>query len=565
VGCYLHGDGLANVILSDGLASFSHSEYKGKLRHKDEDFPKENRQFDILISNPPYSIQAFRNVAKDYYTEKDFELYDNLTDNSSEIECLFVERTKQLLKDGGVAGVILPKSILEKYGIYTKAREIILKYFEIIAIVKLESNTFMATGVKTVILFLRRRNNYDCQNFTVRLENSLNTYQDNTINGIEKPIAEYVNHVWENISFEDYVSLLKKEPNNAIVKHEIYKEYGKYINTKSEKDFLNTLIEVEKEKLLYFILAFPQKIILLKTGEKDDEKHFLGYKFSDRRDTQGILPMQTGKTIEECTQLFDAENFENPQKASYYIYQAFRGKFGLEISENLKNNVSYCDLIQLFTFNNANFEKDLSLTFKEKVEFETNLDKKRLGNIFVKIESGKRPKGGVAQYRSGIPSLGGEHIGIDGKMDYSKMKFVPEEYFQSAQQGILEDLDILLCKDGALTGKVALFKKSDFQYSKGMINEHVFALKTDNEISQKYVFYVLYSKQGQKILKANVTGTAQGGLNRNNLENIQIPFPEVDIQRKIITEIEVLEEKSKTVVISDFDGEIEKILKKYLS
>jgi len=564
VGCYLHGDGLANVILSDGLASFNHSEYKGKLHHKDEDFPKENKQFDILISNPPYSIQAFRNVAKDYYTEKDFELYDNLTDNSSEIECLFVERTKQLLKDGGVAGVILPKSILEKYGIYTKAREIILKYFEIIAIVKLESNTFMATGVKTVILFLRRRNNYDCQNFTVRLENSLNTYQDNTINGIEKPIAEYVNHVWENISFEDYVSLLKKEPNNAIVKHEIYKEYGKYINTKSEKDFLNTLIEIEKEKLLYFILAFPQKIILLKTGEKDDEKHFLGYKFSDRRDTQGILPMQTGKTIEECTQLFDAENFENPQKASYYIYQAFRGKFGLEISENLKNNVSYCDLIQLFTFNNANFEKDLSLTFKEKVEFETTLDKKRLGNIFVKIESGKRPKGGVAQYRSGIPSLGGEHIGIDGKMDYSKMKFVPEEYFQSAQQGILEDLDILLCKDGALTGKVALFKKSDFQYSKGMINEHVFALKTDNEISQKYVFYVLYSKQGQKILKANVTGTAQGGLNRNNLENIQIPFPPVDIQRKIITEIEVLEEKSKTVVISDFDGEIEKILKKYL-
>ena len=564
VGCYLHGDGLANVILSDGLANFKHKEYKDKLRYTNEDFPKENKQFDILISNPPYSIPAFRNVSKDYYTEKEFELYNNLTDNSSEIECLFVERTKHLLKDSGVAGIILPKSILEKDGIYTKAREIILNYFEIIAIAQLGSNAFMATGVKTVILFLRRRNNYDCQNFAVRLENTLNTLQDNTINGIEKPIAKYVNQVWSTITFEDYIFLLKKEPNKAIANHEIYKEYKKNINAKNEKDFWDKLIKTEKEKLFYFILAYPQKIVLLKTGEKDDEKHFLGYKFSDRRETQGILPMRTGKTIEECTQLFDAENFENPQKASTYIYYAFKGKFDLPINENLKNNISYCNLTQLFTFNNANFEKDLSLTFKEKVEFETKLDKQRLGNIFIKIESGKRPKGGVAQYRSGVPSLGGEHIGLDGKMNYSKIKFVPEEYFQSAQQGILEDFDILLCKDGALTGKVALFKKSDFQYPKGMINEHVFALKTDNKITQKYVFYVLYSRQGQKILKANVTGTAQGGLNRNNLENIQIPFPLIDVQQRIVSEIEELEEKAKTIVIPDFNGEVEKILNKYL-
>ena len=571
VGCYLHGDGLANVILSDGLANFSKcKDYRDKLKKDAKDTSKDNQQFDILLSNPPYSVSAFRQTTRDYYTENDFELYDSLTDNSSEIECLFVERAKQLLKDGGVAGIILPKSILEKGGIYTKTREIILKYFEIVAITELGSNTFMATGTNTVVLFLRRRNNYDCINLKQFIEQFFVDFQDvnppEPFNKIElqRPVEKYVNHVWENITFEDYVTLLKKEPNNAVVNHEIYKEYRKKLKVKTEKDFWNVLIETEKEKLLYFILAYPQKIVLVKTGEKEDEKHFLGYKFSDRRETQGILSMKIGKTIEECTHLFDFKSFDNQQKASAYIYKAFGGHFDLTINESLKNNVFYCNLIQLFTFNNTNFEKDLSLTFKEKVEFDTKLDKRRLGNIFVKIESGKRPKGGVAQYRSGIPSLGGEHIGIDGKMNYTKMKFVPEEYFQSTQQGILEDLDILLCKDGALTGKVALFRKIDFQYSKGMINEHVFALRTDNENSQKYVFYVLYSKQGQKILKANVTGTAQGGLNRSNLENIQIPFPSIDIQQKIVSEIEILEEKAKTIVISDFDGEVEKILKKYL-
>ena len=95
-------------------------------------------------------------------------MYDKLTDNSSEIECLFIERTKQLLKYGGVAGIILPSSILSNTGIYSKSREIILENFEIIGIAELGSNTFMATGTNTVTLFLRRRNNYDSINLKLQ-------------------------------------------------------------------------------------------------------------------------------------------------------------------------------------------------------------------------------------------------------------------------------------------------------------------------------------------------------------------------------------------------------------
>lgn len=163
VGCYLHGDGLENVIHSDGLARFSHNDYKDRLKNQDKDFPKENKQFDMIVSNPPYSVSAFRNNASKYYNKNEFDLYEKLTDSSSEIECLFIERTKQLLKDGGVAGIILPSSILSNTGIYSKSREIILQYFDIVGVTELGSNTFMATGTNTVTLFLRRRNNYDCE------------------------------------------------------------------------------------------------------------------------------------------------------------------------------------------------------------------------------------------------------------------------------------------------------------------------------------------------------------------------------------------------------------------
>ena len=104
-------------------------------------------------------------------------MFNRLTDDSSEIECLFIERTKQLLKVGGWAGVILPSSILNNSGIYTDAREIILKYFDLKAIAEFGSNTFMATGTNTVTLFLERKPNNDWKKIEkYRLENLIFIY-----------------------------------------------------------------------------------------------------------------------------------------------------------------------------------------------------------------------------------------------------------------------------------------------------------------------------------------------------------------------------------------------------
>ena len=381
VGCYLHGDGLANVIHSDGLANFEHKDYKGKLAIKDKNFEQENKQFDIIVSNPPYSVSAFRNAARQFYKEGDFELYNKLTDNSSEIECLFIERTKQLLKDGGVAGIILPSSILSNTGIYSKSREIILQYFDIVAITELGSNTFMATGTNTVTLFLRRRNNYESRNLKIAVEKFFTDFQDVTLNGIEKPVNKYVNYVWENISFEDYISLLKKEPNKKITEHEIYKEYQKKIKAKNDTTFWNLLLEREVEKLFYFIIAYPQKVVLVKSGEKDAEKRFLGYEFSNRRGSEGIHPIQRGKNIEDCTQLFDADVFDNPTKASTYIYKAFSGDFDCEIDEAMQNNVSRHDLVDMMTFDRVDFEKNISLSVKKKVKIESKFDLVKIGQI----------------------------------------------------------------------------------------------------------------------------------------------------------------------------------------
>ena len=108
----------------------------------------------------------------------------------------------------------------------------------------------MATGTNTVTLFLRRRNNYDSKNLKLQLKNSFANHLDVTLNGVENQFLNTLNHVWENISFEDYISL-KKNQKQCYNQHEIYKEYQKKIKSKNEKEFWTKLLEKKKKNYSY--------------------------------------------------------------------------------------------------------------------------------------------------------------------------------------------------------------------------------------------------------------------------------------------------------------------------
>ena len=539
VGCYLHGDGLANVILSDGLANFCNKEYKGKLHKEINDGQQDNQQFDIVLSNPPYSVSSFRQTTRDYYTEQDFELYNSLTDNSSEIECLFVERTKQLLKEGGVAGVILPSSILSNTGIYTKAREIILQYFDIVAIAELGSNTFMATNTNTVVLFLRRRDNYFAANTKSAVDTFFRTLNDVTINGIETPVSKYVSHVWEGLDYADYVTLLQKSPNDKVKAHEIYLEYTKKLSSKNDAKVFEAILNIETEKLLYFILACPQKVVIVKSGEKDVEKRFLGYEFSNRRGNEGIHAIQRGKNIDECTQLFDANSYDNPLRASTYIYKAFKGDITSPIAEDMQSHISRISLIDMLSFDRPVFEKGINLNSKKKVVFNSVYTLKPLDKL-VTFQSGLW-KGENGELQT-VKVLRNTNFKLNnGFLDYSDVAEIDVETTQLLTR-TLQYGDIILEKSGGsdtqAIGRVVLFDKEDdnetYSYSNFCSRIRV---NNANEVNPLYLWIVLhnfYCKGG--------TIPLQNGIRLLNIDmagysKIKIPVPPIDIQKQIVEEI----------------------------
>jgi type I restriction enzyme M protein len=539
VGCYLHGDGISQVIHGDGLGNFIHTkEYRNKLNKWDNEFIQDNGQFDIVISNPPYSVSAFKTNLKRELAEKDFELYKYLTDQSSEIECLFIERTKQLLKEGGIAGIILPSSILSNTGIYTKAREILLKYFEIVAITELGSNTFMATGTNTVTLFLRRRNNYEWLNIRKSIEKFSNDFKDISVNQIEKVFSKYVNSVWVDITFNDYASIFKKSPNQAILDHEIYKEYQKIKLSKNEK-LIERVIRLEMDKLLYFILTYSKKIVLVKSKEKNIEKSFLGYEFSNRRGSEGIHPIQRGKSIDECTKLFDPALLDNPKKASTYILNSFNNNLIKDIDEELKDHISIIDLNDLLTFDRNTFEKNINLNVKKKVNFNQIWGYKELV-----------PLSEVSDIEKGR-SITKETV-VNGNIPVVAGGQNPAYYHnKSNRKG-----NIITCSaSGAYAGFINYFDKPIFASDSNTIKS-----KNEGKISTKLIYYFL--KYIQKEIYTLQKGQAQPHVYGEDLSKIQIPIPPKKIQEKIVEELEVLkkrEEQSKNK-INQLDKNIKQIV-----
>lgn len=156
-----------------------------------------------------------------------------------------------------------------------------------------------------------------------------------------------------------------------------------------------------------------------------------------------------------------------------------------------------------------------------------------LSDLFSALESGSRPKGGIIDGVGEIPSLGAEHLNGQGGFNFTKLKMVPQEFFDSMSKGLIKSGDILIVKDGATTGKVS-FVDDNFPFVEASINEHVFLLRLkENEAFSKYVFWHLLSPTGQQQILQDFRGATVGGISKGFMDNVVIPLPPLDEQRRI--------------------------------
>lgn len=167
----------------------------------------------------------------------------------------------------------------------------------------------------------------------------------------------------------------------------------------------------------------------------------------------------------------------------------------------------------------------------------------KLGDVAY-FETGKRMKGGALQTGEVI-SLGGEHIGDFGNLDLSEPKFISQGFFGTLKKGKLCIGDVIICKDGAKTGKVAFINKLPNQFM--AVNEHIFIVRSLNAdfLCNPFVFFFLRSELGRTQVREAHHGLI-GGITNNDISNFMIPLPPFPEQKAIARVLSIIQKAIET-------------------
>jgi len=531
VSAFMYGQDEIQIIYGDALAHHT------KLKHN---------SFQVLVANPPYSVKGFLETLSEADRDK-YSLSATIAslDTSNSIETFFIERAKQLLAVGGIAAIIVPSSVLSNGdATYTQAREIMLQWFDIVAIVELGSGTFGKTGTNTVTLFLRKKEDKPaaCDYYRERVEDWFSLHADGVSPDEEQYqddylVKRYCQHIGINIV--DYVSLLKGDPSTMLLDQEMFFSYRKAFDNltttknllknrsfrdKSEaeqqaqlqRSYIRYCREQEMEKLYYFVLSQSQNnpvVVVKAPTDNKEQKQLLGYEWSSAKGNEGIKLIRNSDN-HHVTPLYDEANRYNPQKINNLIQANFNGET-VAVPEELCDYATIVPLAQMLDFNRVEFNKQISLATKSKVALTSKYPLVKLGDMLLPIV-GKTTR---------IADKNILEIGQTPVVTQEAGKII-SGYVNNVEP--INDIPLIVFGDHSCT-----FKYLDFQFVRGADGTQLLKFNEETLLSKYFFFY-------SNILK--ITNHDKYERHFKYLKEMKIPLPPLEIQKQIVAECQAIED-----------------------
>lgn len=551
VSMFMNGAGNANIIFGDGLENYPD---KGIIPNT----------FDILVANPPYAVSSFKSHLQ--LKNNEFNLFDKISNDGSEIEVLFVERISQLVKPKGVVAVILPSSILSNNSSsYIGAREEILKHFYIRTIACFESKTFGETGTNTIVMFLEKMEEKPTR---------YNLVEDSA----EAILLNKINSDWEDeeiySAYLEKINVDKETYNRFITEREDYKYYesneyfNNYVqvfnelnwikNKKQQVTFKNLTIEKknewlnqsfydfvklkEREKIIYFAMVYKQTVLIITSpSDNNEKKRFLGYDWSHRKGNEGIVINNPGGM------LYDDKNRYNENTLAGLIKSSYNGE--IRSLDKLNKYYRYASLKDMIDFTTVEFDKSIKTTISKNIEIKSKYPILPLGNV-VDIKIGGTPSRANSEY------FKGNNLWVS--IAEMKGQVITDTKEKITDRAVKESNVKLIPKGTTLLSFKLSIGKTAIAGADLYTNEAIAALiPIDENITNEYLF-ALFS--GEMIDLHNVGNKAFGkSLNSKYLkESVKIPVPPVNIQNKIVEECKKIDEKynSTRMSIEEYRKEI---------
>ena len=602
VSAFMYGHDETNIIYADAL--------------QPHDALQQN-SYDVLVANPPYAVTGFLETLSDSDRAM-FSLFNkniNIAKNNA-IETFFMERSAQLMRAGGVAGIVLPISVLNKDGIYARAREIILENFDIVSLAEFGSGTFGKTGTNTVVLFLRRKetNTPAAEHYRNRVktwfetnDNAEDVYHD------EHLLQAYCDHF--GYGLEGYRTFLKDGTiNEALSKAEVFKAYYESFDStdrnamkgvcdaakdirnrfrarsktqafrlqtdvqktsEKEKALRNFTISIEREKIYIFLLAFTvdTPVLIVKSPVTTATiKKFLGYGWSDSKGNEGIEYLHLTKsksenddegddddTVQQIrgingirTPLFNPDNLYDPEKINTLIRKNFLNE-EVVVPEGLSEIVSQARLVDMIDFKRTAFDKAIKTSAFTNIDFvHSKWPLVSLGSIV----SVPPQYGANVAATEGNPQSDYRYIRITDITESGELNNDWKTAERIDEQYILSDKDLLFARSGATAGKPFLYRE---KIGKALFAGYLIRFRFTKKVMPEYVFQFCLSEEYRKWVLAHRGGTAQPNINAQQYSSFKLPLAPVDIQEKIVVECDAVdnevEEARKQIAKSESEIE----------
>ena len=575
----MYGQNEINILYADALSSFE----LANTRVLEGQKPKpqiQSHSFDLLIANPPYSVKGFLETLSTK-SRKTYELFNtdiNIESNNS-IECFFIERAKQILKDNAKAAIILPSSILNKDSIYKSTREILFQSFDFIAIVELGSQTFGATGTNTIILFLRKKETFRQEERVVSQDYSLikerlesENLQDND-DFYQNYLSAYCD--FREFNKEHFLSFLEGNLNDEILKLDTFKEYlhafkqtseyKKLTESKAYRDskdedkislerthFIAYAQKIEKDKLLYFSLSLNQEVLIIKApSDNKEQKRFLGYEWSNRKGDEGLKELSNPYE----SPLFERDNPHNDFKLNTLIRKSFDNTLD-SIPQELQPYATKARLIDMIDFSKVEFNKAISLnphsndshSVQSNPFANSKYELVKLGEVVIVTDY--VANGSFASLKQNVQYLNEKDYAILVRLkDYSSgwngnYIYVNKKAYNFLEKSKLEVGDVVMCNVGSVG---ICFKVPDLGQPMTLASNSILIKPSTNRLNNNFMFYIFQSADFQNLIKNITSSLAQPKFNKTEFKNLKIPLPPLEIQKQIVAECESLESRCNTI------------------
>ncbi|MBR6887184.1 MAG: restriction endonuclease subunit S [Selenomonadaceae bacterium] len=520
------------------VSLFMHGANEGKIKFGDglENYPDENispATFDILVANPPYSVKGFKNYLK--LSNNALDVLNKISADGSEIETLFVERISQLVKSRGVAAVILPGSILNKDGkSFVAARESLLKNFYIRAIVQLGSKTFGATGTNTVVMFLERFD--EPPRFTAEFEDIAETILSGKL--LERRITREIFAAYTKkigVAPEVYKKFIRREVDFDKWDAPYFAAYAPKFSRVTVKNisdaerirrnnlrFYDAVTELEREKIIYFALTYRQQTLIISAPDNNTEQEkFLGYGWSNAKGREGLIDKKRGGL------LFDNENRAADNTLAAVIRAAYKGQ-RCQIAA-LEKYFHYATLVDLLDFDAADFNKKITLGSSDyaPAEYSGTFPLVKLGSIG-KVSMCKRIMKAETLEEGEIPFYKIGTFGGQPDAYITRKKF--EEYrknYPYPKKG-----DVLISAAGTI-GKTFVFDGEPAYFQ----DSNIVWVDNDESVLLNEYLHCFYSTNPWRVTQ----GSTIKRLYNSGIENVYVPAPPLDVQKKIVDEFNALD------------------------